>query len=107
VGAVDREALIRCYEEANLEIPNNRAGRRLRATGVGQRDWLFFGSDNGWRTSATFTSSVATYSQLLDNLFVYLGAVFHCVSGGGVSCLKDLLPDNWQAAQTATPNLLP
>jgi transposase len=107
MGAVEYEALIRCCEDANLEIHSNRAGRSLRATGVGQRDWLFFGSDDGWRTSATFTSSVATYSQLLDNFFIYLGAVSHRISGRGVSCLEELLPDNWQAAQTATPKLLP
>jgi len=99
------EALIRYCKDGDLEIDNNGAERSLRGIGVGRKNSLFFGSDNGGRTAAILTSFTTTCKRLHIATFTYLRDVFDRISAHPVNRLDDLLPDNWKAAQNTTPNL--
>ena len=98
------DALMRYSEDGDLEIDNNGAERSLRGIAVGRKNWLFFGSDNGGRTAAVLTSFIATSKRLQINPFTYLRDIFQRISAHPINRLDDLLPDNWQAAQTSTQN---
>jgi transposase len=99
------DALLRYSEDGNLEIDNNGAERSLRGIAVGRKNWLFFGSDNGGRTAAILTSFIATCKRLEINPFTYLRDIFQRISAHPMNRLEELLPDNWQVAQTATQHL--
>ncbi len=94
-------ALRRYTEDGDLAIDNNGAERALRSVAVGRKNWLFFGSDNGGRTAAILTSFITTCKRLQIDPFAYLRDVFERISAHPAHRLDDLLPDRWQAAQTA------
>jgi transposase len=99
------DALLRYSEDGNLEIDNNGAERSLRGIAVGRKNWLFFGSDNGGRTAAILTSFIPPPAGLEINPFTYLRDIFQRISAHPMNRLEELLPDNWQPAQTAAKNL--
>jgi hypothetical protein len=98
------DALMRYTDDGDLEINNNGAERSLRGIAVGRKNWLFLGSDNGGQTAAILTSFIAACKRLEINPFTYLRDIFERISAHPVNRLHDLLPDNWQAAQTSTQN---
>jgi len=95
-------ALVRYTTDGDLEIDNNAAERSLRGVAVGRKNWMFFGSDTGGRTAALLTSLVTTCKRLHVDPFAYLRDIFDRISAHPASRLEELLPDRWQAAQTAT-----
>jgi transposase len=94
-------ALVRYTEDGALEIDNNAAERSLRGVAVGRKNWLFFGSDTGGRTAAILSSVITTCQRLHVEPFAYLRDVFDRISAHPAQRLEELLPDQWQAAQTA------
>ena len=95
------EALLRYAEDGDLEIDNNRAERSLRPIVVGRNNWLFYGSDKGGRTGAVLSSLIATCKRLRIEPFTYLRDLFARISIHPHHRLDELLPDHWQAAQSA------
>jgi len=95
-------ALVRYTEDGDLEIDNNAAERSLRGVAIGRKNWVFFGSDTGGRTAAILTSLVTTCKRLHVDPFAYLRDVFDRISAHPAHRLEELLPDQWQAIQTAT-----
>ena len=83
-------------------MDNNAAERSLRGVAVGRKNWLFFGSDSGDRTAAILTSLITTCKRLHLDPLAYLRDVFDRISAHPAHRLEGLLPDRWQAAQTAT-----
>jgi len=94
-------ALVRYTDDGDLEIDNNAAERSLRGVAVGRKNWLFFGSDTGGRTAAILTSLITTCRRLHAEPFAYLRDLFARISSHPAHQLAQLLPDRWQAAQTA------
>jgi hypothetical protein len=92
-------------QAGDLETDNNRAEQSLRGIAVGGKNCLFFGNDNGATTAAILTSFIATCKRLQINPFAYLRDIFDRISSHPVKRLEELLPDNWQAAQTASQTL--
>ena len=101
----NREALVRLYEDGNLNIDNNGAKRSLRGIAVGQKHRLSFGSDNDGRTAPVLRDFVAICRRLEINPFLYLRDFFNRIGAHHMSRPEELLPHNWRAAQTAIENL--
>ncbi|NQT83237.1 transposase [bacterium] len=76
----NREAMIRCRENGDLEIDKDAAERGLRGIALGRKSWLFFGSDEGGRTAPILTSFLTTCKGLQTNPFPYLRDVFDRIS---------------------------
>jgi hypothetical protein len=94
------EALLRYTEEGDLQIDNNvGAGRSLRPIVVGQRNWLFYGSDKGGRTRAVLSTLIASCKHLRIEPFAYLRDLFTRISAHPQHRHDELLPDKWLIAQ--------
>jgi transposase len=52
--------LIRCIEDGNLNIDNNRAERAIKPLVIGRKNWMFSNTASGANTSATLYSLVET-----------------------------------------------
>jgi len=96
------EALLRYAEDGDLEIDNNGAERSLRPIVVGRNNWMFYGSDKGGRTAAVLSTLIASCKRLRLEPFSYLRDLFTRISTHPHNQLDELLPDRWQAAQSAT-----
>ena len=86
--------------DAALRPDNNHTERALRPIGVGRKNWLFAGSDQGARTLAILYTVVGSCEQagLLDP-WHYLRDVLEKLSHGWPhSRLDELLPRAWRAA---------
>ena len=95
-------ALERYLEDGDLEIDNNGAERSLRPIVVGRNNWMFYGSDQGGRTGAVLSTLIASCKRLRVEPFTYLRDLFTRISSHPHNRLDELLPDHWQAAQSAT-----
>jgi transposase len=94
-------ALERYLEDGDLEIDNNGAERSLRPIVVGRNNWMFYGSDKGGRTGAVLSTLIASCKRLRVEPFTYLRDLFTRISSHPHNRLDELLPDRWQAAQSA------
>lgn len=99
----NREAMIRCRENGDLEIDKDAAERGLRGIALGRKNWLFFGSDKGGETAAILTSFLTTCKRLQINPFPYLRDVFDRISPHPVNRLAN---SSSIAAQHAARNIL-
>jgi transposase len=96
-------ALIRYTEAGFLEIDNNAAEREMKRIAIGRKNWLFVGSSKGGETAAVLFSFTSTCQRLGMNPWAYLQDVLSRLPITAKEQLGNLLPDRWQAAQTATP----
>lgn len=55
-----RAALNRYTEAPFLSPDNNRSGRQIQLRGIGRKNWMFAGSENGARNAAVLFSRVAS-----------------------------------------------
>jgi transposase len=95
------EALNRYTTDGELHIDNNISERTLKLIGIGRKNWLFVGSDNGGKTAAVWFSFTATCKHLGIDAFAYLRDVFQRLPTHPVERLEELLPHRWKAAQAA------
>ena len=87
--------------DGHLEIDNNAGENALRRIGVGRKNWMFCGSDNGGTTAAILFSIIATCDRHKVNAWEYLCDVLDRIASQPISKLADLLPAQWKAASAA------
>jgi hypothetical protein len=95
------DALVRYPEAGFLSIDNNVSERTLRAIGIGRKNWMFVGSDQGGVTAAILFGMTATCKRHGIDPFFYLRDVFTRINDHPADRLVELLPDRWAAARRA------
>jgi transposase len=94
-------ALVRYTEAGFLAIDNNVAEREMKRIAIGRKNWLFVGSANGGRTAAVLFSFTSTCHRLGVDPWAYLQDVLTRLPRILAERLKELLPDQWQAARSS------
>lgn len=82
----------------DARLDNNVAERAIRPLTIGRKNWLFVGSEDGGRASATLLSLVQTCRNLGINPQAYLEDVLRRIMGHPAQRIQELLPDLWLAA---------
>ena len=85
--------------DPDARLDNNVAERAIRPLTIGRKNWLFVGSEDGGRATATILSLVQTCRNLGINPQEYLEDVLRRIMGHPARKIHELLPDNWQAAR--------
>jgi transposase len=101
------EALQVYTTDGDLDIDNNISERTLKLVGIGRKNWLFVGSDNGGRTAAVWYSFTATCKLLKLDAFAYLRDVFERLPTHPAERLDELLPHRWKAARADSADASP
>ena len=83
----------------DARLDNNVAERAVRPLTIGRKNWLFVGSEDGGRASATILSLVQTCRNLGINPQEYLEDVLRRIMGHPAQRIEELLPDQWLAAK--------
>ena len=86
-------------ENADARLDNNVAERGIRPLTIGRKNWLFVGSEDGGKASATILSLVQTCRNLGINPQEYLEDVLRRIMEHPAKQIHKLLPDNWLAAR--------
>lgn len=86
-------------EHADARLDNNVAERGIRPLTIGRKNWLFVGSEDGGKASATILSLVQTCRNLGINPQEYLEDVLRRIMAHPAKQIHKLLPDNWLAAR--------
>ena len=99
------EALQRYTTDGELHIDNNVSERTLKLIGIGRKNWLFLGSDQGGETAAVLYSFTATCKCLGVDTFGYLRDVLGRLGTQPAEQLEELLPQRWRppGATSAPP----
>ncbi|MGA2404192.1 MAG: IS66 family transposase [Syntrophobacteraceae bacterium] len=87
------------HKNADARLDNNVAERGIRPLVIGRKNWLFVGSEDGGRASATILSLVQTCRNLGINPQEYLEDVLRRIMEHPARQIHQLLPDNWLAAR--------
>jgi transposase len=95
------QALNRYTTDGDLDIDNNMSERTLKLVGIGRKNWLFVGSDQGGQTAAVLFSFTATCKHLGIDTFAYLRDVLTRLPTHPADRLDELLPHRWQEARVA------
>ncbi len=89
------EKLINYLEDGRLRPDNNLVENAIRPFVVGRKNWLFAGSPDGARASATFFSLIETAKANGLEPYAYLKHIFDKLpSAQTEQDLKELLPQN-------------
>jgi transposase len=84
-------------QDGRVPIDNNDVERDLRRVAIGRKNWLFLGSRDAGRRTATILSVIGSaYRHDLD-VWAYVRDVLEQLAGGSTE-LESLLPDVWKAA---------
>jgi transposase len=86
----------------DARLDNNVAERGIRPLTIGRKNWLFVGSEDGGKASATILSLVQTCRNLGINPQEYLEDVLRRIMSHPAKQIHKLLPDNWLAARQHT-----
>jgi len=86
-------------DNADARLDNNVAERAIRPLTIGRKNWLFVGSEDGGKASATILSLVQTCRNLGINPQEYLEDVLRRIMRHPAKRIETLLPDNWLAAR--------
>jgi transposase len=87
-------ALRRFLGDGKIEIDNNAAERAIRGIAIGQKNWLFAGSDNGGEAAAALYSLIETAKLNGVNPQKYLTKLFTIIQNLNSQKLTQLLPWN-------------
>jgi transposase len=98
------QALNRYTTDGDLHIDNNLSERTLKLIGIGRKNWLFVGSDQGGKTAAILYSFTASCKQQGIDTFAYLRDVLTRLPSQPAANLEELLPHRWQAARVSKPS---
>lgn len=95
-----RPYLERCFTDGRFEIDNGAIERQFRRPKLGEKNFLFAGSDEGARRLAIGYTVVQTCLLNGVNPEEYIADVLVKLQGGWLkSRLHELLPDQWLAAR--------
>ena len=86
-------------DHPDARLDNNVAERGIRPLTIGRKNWLFVGSEDGGKASATILSLVQTCRNLGINPQEYLEDVLRRIMQHPAKRIDTLLPDNWLAAR--------
>jgi len=92
-------ALNRYCEDGNLSIDNNATERAIRGVAVGRNNWMFFGSDQGGKTSAVLRSFTASCQRAGVEPFAWFQDVLSRIAAHPITRIAELLPHNWKPVQ--------
>jgi transposase len=88
--------LTRYLEDGRLTIDNAPAEQAIRPLGVGRRNWLHVGGDDGLKTAAVLLSVAASAKRHGVNPWVYVKHILTAsVARTPDADFNDLLPDVW------------
>ena len=96
--ALNNEMALRLYcTDGRLNIDNNISERTLREYVIGRKNWLFFGSPESAKKSATIMSVLSSARRRGLNEWEYLVDVLYRLSDFNprTDSLENLLPDCW------------
>jgi transposase len=94
----------RCFEDGRFEIDNGAVERELRRIRIGEKNYLFAGSDAGAKRIADVCTVLATCRLHGVEPQSYLTDVIRKIQNGWPrSRLHELMPETWQAARSAAP----
>ena len=97
--ALSRWAALSVYiDDGRVEIDNNIAERAMRPLGIGRKNWLFAGSDEGGERIANILTIIETVKLQGHNPEVYLTDVLTRIQDHPKDRIEDLLPWNWVPA---------
>lgn len=93
------DAFTRFLIDGRICLTNNAAERELRGVALGQKAWLFAGSDRGGERAAAMYSLIAT-ARLNDlDPYAWLADVLARIADHPAAKLDELLPWNWAQAR--------
>lgn len=99
--ALSRWAGLSVYiDDGRVEIDNNIAERAMRPLGIGRKNWLFAGSDQGGERIANILTIIETAKLHGLNPEVYLTDVLTRVQDHPADRLEELLPWQWTPVKT-------
>ena len=96
-------ALTRYRDDGRLEIDNNAAERSLRPVALGQKNYLFAGSDAGGERAAAMYTLIGTAKLNGRDPDAYLRTVLSQIAEHPVNRIDELLP--WKLAAPPAPEL--
>ena len=98
------EGLTRFLSDGRIEIDSNTVERTMRPIGLGRRNYLFAGSDEGGRTWAIIASLINSAKLIGIDPQEYLTDVLERIVSGRtkINQLEELLPWRWKAARQVT-----
>lgn len=92
----------RCFDDGRFEIDNGEAERQIRPLKIGERNYLFAGSENGAVDIAAARTIINTCKRAGVDPLAYLTDVIAKVQRGWpMAKLDELLPLQWQTARCA------
>ena len=92
-----RETYFRSFlTNSELRIDNNVSERNIKPLVLGRKNWLFVGSSDGGKTTATILSLVQTCKNLNINPQEYLEDILSKINGTSKEDFFTLLPQNWK-----------
>lgn len=90
----NQKALMRFLDNGKIEIDNNAAERAMRSIAIGQKNWLFAGSDSSGHTASIIYSIIETAKLNNINPWKYLQKVLATIQDYKANKIADLLPWN-------------
>lgn len=94
------QSLLVPFSDAQLEIDNGEAERRLKVLATGRKNWLFAGSDKGAERAAIALTVLGTaVLQGVDPLGYVTDTLRKIAGGWGASRVAELMPTVWAAQE--------
>ncbi|MDP3510579.1 MAG: transposase, partial [Candidatus Melainabacteria bacterium] len=90
------ERLTQYVTDGELAIDNNVSEREMKYIAMGEKAWLFFGSDQGGENHAIVLSILSTCRRHGVEPWAYLTDVIQRLAENPDENLEDLLPYNWK-----------
>lgn len=94
------DALRTFLSDANLKPDNGESERAIRPLAIGRRNWLFAGSKRGGDATGVLLSLIQSCRIMDIDPQVYLEDVLRRINGHPYSRIDELLPGNWQKADS-------
>jgi transposase len=95
-----RQYFDRCFSDGRFEIDNGEAERQIRPLKLGEKNYLFAGSENGAADIAIARTVANTCHRAHVDPLAYLTDVIAKLQRGWPkSRIAELLPDQWNAAR--------
>ena len=94
------DALRTFLRDPRLRPDNGESERAIRPLAIGRKNWLFAGSKSGGDATGILLSLVQTCRAMAIDPFVYIEDVLRRINGHPAHRLDELLPGNWQKAES-------